>query len=113
MCSIPEPARTAAARCLHWRHAAFRVRPTPNGDAMTVTTATSGPAARPELEQTYRKILLRLIPFLMVLWVLAWLDRVNIGFVKLTMLDELKWTEAVYGLGAGIFFLGYFFFEVP
>ena len=49
----------------------------------------------------------------MVLWVLAWIDRVNIGFVKLTMLDDLKWSEAVYGLGAGIFFLGYFFFEVP
>jgi MFS family permease len=45
--------------------------------------------------------------------VLAWVDRVNVGFVKLTMLDELKWSEAVYGFGAGIFFLGYFFFEVP
>jgi MFS family permease len=49
----------------------------------------------------------------MVLWVLAWIDRVNIGFVKLTMLDDLQWSEAIYGLGAGIFFLGYFFFEVP
>src|SRR4030095_13391206 len=80
----------------------------------TAATATSGQAAaRPELEQTYRKILLRLIPFLMVLSVLAWIDRVNIGFVKLTMLDDLKWSEAGDGLGAGIFFLGYFFFEVP
>ena len=69
--------------------------------------------ARSELDATYRKIVLRLIPFLMVLWILAWIDRVNIGFVKLTMLDALKWSEAVYGLGAGIFFLGYFFFEVP
>ena len=68
---------------------------------------------RSELDSVYRKIFLRLIPFLMVLWVLAWIDRVNIGFVKLTMLDDLKWSEAVYGLGAGIFFLGYFFFEVP
>ncbi len=49
----------------------------------------------------------------MMLWVLAWIDRVNIGFVKLTMLDDLQWSEAIYGLGAGIFFLGYFFFEVP
>ena len=49
----------------------------------------------------------------MILWILAWIDRVNIGFVKLTMLDDLKWSEAVYGLGAGVFFLGYFFFEVP
>ncbi|SFU62811.1 Sugar phosphate permease [Polaromonas sp. YR568] len=69
--------------------------------------------AKTELDNVYRKIFLRLIPFLMVLWILAWIDRVNIGFVKLTMLDDLKWSEAVYGLGAGIFFLGYFFFEVP
>ncbi|MEO6322343.1 MAG: MFS transporter [Polaromonas sp.] len=69
--------------------------------------------AKTELDNVYKKIFLRLIPFLMVLWILAWIDRVNIGFVKLTMLDDLKWSEAVYGLGAGIFFLGYFFFEVP
>lgn len=83
---------------------------------MSIANADAAPPAshpRTELDLTYRKILLRLIPFLMVLWVLAWIDRVNIGFVKLTMLDDLKWSEAVYGLGAGIFFLGYFFFEVP
>ncbi|SDD12060.1 D-galactonate transporter [Cupriavidus sp. YR651] len=61
----------------------------------------------------YRKISWRLLPFLGVLWVLAWLDRVNIGFAKLQMLESLQFSEAVYGLGAGIFFLGYFFFEVP
>lgn len=84
---------------------------------MTSTTTAAAPA-RPsdtpsELDGVYRKIIWRLIPFLMLLWVLAWIDRVNIGFIKLTMLDELKWSEAMYGLGAGIFFLGYFFFEVP
>ena len=71
------------------------------------------PTPAAELDSVYRKIIWRLIPFLMLLWVLAWIDRVNIGFIKLTMLDELKWSEAIYGLGAGIFFLGYFFFEVP
>ena len=82
-------------------------------------SSVAAPRAQPgetrstELDGVYRKIFFRLIPFLMVLWILAWIDRVNIGFVKLTMLDELKWSEAVYGLGAGIFFLGYFFFEVP
>ena len=65
------------------------------------------------LDATYRRITWRIIPFLFVLWVLAWVDRVNVGFVKLTMLDELKWSETIYGLGAGIFFLGYFFFELP
>lgn len=62
---------------------------------------------------TYRKVSWRLLPFLGVLWVLAWLDRVNIGFAKLQMLQDLQFSEAVYGLGAGIFFLGYFLFEVP
>ena len=64
-------------------------------------------------DAVYRKVSWRLLPFLCILWVLAWLDRVNIGFAKLQMLDSLKFSEAVYGLGAGIFFLGYFFFEVP
>jgi MFS family permease len=75
-------------------------------------SATSG-ASVSELDTAYRRIFLRLLPFLMVLWILAWIDRVNIGFVKLTMLDDLKWSEAIYGFGAGVFFLGYFFFEVP
>lgn len=84
-------------------------------DSQAAATAPiTYPAAAPtELDGVYHKIILRLIPFLMLLWVLAWIDRVNVGFIKLTMLDELKWSEAVYGLGAGIFFLGYFFFEVP
>jgi len=64
-------------------------------------------------ESIYRKVFFRLVPFLMLLWIVAWIDRVNIGFVKLRMLDDLGWNEAIYGLGAGIFFLGYFLFEVP
>jgi MFS family permease len=44
---------------------------------------------------------------------MAYLDRVNVGFAKLQMLGDLKFSETVYGLGAGIFFLGYFIFEVP
>jgi D-galactonate transporter len=54
-----------------------------------------------------------LIPFLMILWILAWIDRVNVGFAKLQMSVDLKFSETVYGLGAGIFFIGYAFFEVP
>lgn len=62
---------------------------------------------------TYRKIAWRLLPFLVFLFVLAWIDRVNVGFAKLAMLDDLGFSEAVYGLGAGIFFIGYFLLEVP
>ncbi|MFE1951235.1 MFS transporter [Streptomyces sp. NPDC059524] len=69
--------------------------------------------AKAPLDPIYRKVFLRLLPFLMILWTLAWIDRVNIGFVKLTMTEDLGWSEAVYGLGAGIFFIGYFLFEVP
>ncbi|MDB6070519.1 MAG: Nitrate/nitrite transporter [Verrucomicrobiales bacterium] len=61
----------------------------------------------------YRKVTLRLIPFLFLCYVLAFLDRVNVGFAKLNMLSDLGFSEKVYGLGAGIFFLGYFLFEVP
>lgn len=53
------------------------------------------------------------MPFLFACYIFAYLDRVNVGFAKLRMLDALGFSEAVYGLGAGIFFLGYVLFEVP
>jgi D-galactonate transporter len=61
----------------------------------------------------YRKVGLRLIPFLLVCYIVAYLDRVNVGFAKLQMLGDLKLSDTVFGLGAGIFFIGYFLFEVP
>jgi D-galactonate transporter len=81
-------------------------------EASSARLHLAGVASTP-LDAAYRKVTWRLIPFLMILWILAWIDRVNIGFAKLQMLSDLKFSEAVYGLGAGIFFLGYFFFEVP
>ena len=62
---------------------------------------------------TYKKVGWRLIPFLLICYVVAYLDRVNVGFAKLQMLQDLKFSDTVYGLGAGIFFIGYFLFEVP
>lgn len=61
----------------------------------------------------YRKVSWRLIPILLASYILAYLDRVNIGFAKLQMLSDLKFSETIYGLGAGLFFIGYFLFEVP
>src|SRR4051812_3725579 len=55
----------------------------------------------------------RLLPFLFVLYVAAYLDRINIGFAQLQMKSALGFSDTVYGLGAGIFFIGYFLFEVP
>jgi D-galactonate transporter len=63
--------------------------------------------------QTYAKVTWRLLPFLLLCYVAAYLDRVNVGFAKLQMLNDLHFSETVYGLGAGIFFIGYFLFEVP
>ncbi|MCT9124922.1 MFS transporter [Cupriavidus gilardii] len=61
----------------------------------------------------YRKVSWGLVPFLLLCYVVAYLDRVNVGFAKLQMLNDLKFSETVYGLGAGVFFIGYFLFEVP
>ncbi|MHC8943879.1 D-galactonate transporter [Advenella incenata] len=81
-------------------------------NSSTATSPNLGTNAN-ELKATYAKIAWRLIPFLVFLFILAWLDRVNVGFAKLHMLQDLQFSEAVYGLGAGIFFIGYFLFEVP
>jgi len=62
---------------------------------------------------TTKKVTLRLIPFLFLCFVIAILDRVNIGFAALQMNEDLGFSDAVFGLGAGIFFFGYFLFEVP
>jgi D-galactonate transporter len=64
-------------------------------------------------KSAYRKIAFRLMPFLMLCYFCAYLDRVNVGFAKLQMMSDLQFSEAVYGLGAGIFFIGYFLCEVP
>jgi MFS family permease len=62
---------------------------------------------------TFARITWRLIPLLFAGYIAAYLDRVNVGFSKLQMASELKFSDAVYGFGAGIFFLGYFVLEVP
>src|SRR5215470_8902886 len=62
---------------------------------------------------TLRKITVRLIPFLFILYIVAWLDRVNVGFAALQMNADLGFSSAAFGLGSGVFFLGYCLFEVP
>ncbi len=64
-------------------------------------------------ERTYARVTLRLLPFLGLCYLIAYLDRVNVGFAKLHMLTDLGMSEAAYGFGAGIFFIGYFLLEVP
>ncbi|MXO58645.1 MFS transporter [Altererythrobacter salegens] len=71
-------------------------------------------AADPAFETaTYRKVAWKLIPLLFLGYFVAYLDRVNVGFAKLQMAGDLGFSDEVYGFGAGIFFFGYFLFEVP
>lgn len=63
--------------------------------------------------RTMRRVSLRIVPFIMLLYFVSFIDRVNIGFAALTMNKDLGFSPAVFGFGAGIFFWGYFLFEVP
>jgi MFS transporter, ACS family, tartrate transporter len=77
-------------------------------------TIASSANTKSELEtSTIRAISWRLIPFLVLAYFLSYLDRVNLGFAALTMNKELNFTPTIFSWGAGIFFIGYFLFEVP
>ena len=65
------------------------------------------------VDALYSKVSWRIIPLLLVCYMVAYLDRINIGYAQLQMKQVLTFSDAVYGLGAGLFFIGYFLFEVP
>src|ERR1700693_5563587 len=75
--------------------------------------SSSGIALDPMEAATIRKLRIRLLPFLFVLFVLAFVDRINLGFAALTMNRDLAITSQQFGFAAGVFFWGYFLFEVP
>nr|WP_230953602.1 MFS transporter [Burkholderia cepacia] len=79
-------------------------------DERKAIPADASPA---DLDALYRRIGWKLMPLLLVAQVLAYLDRVNVGAAKLQMAVDLGLSDTVYGIGAGIFFVGYFLFEVP
>ncbi|HXZ10314.1 MAG TPA: MFS transporter, partial [Paraburkholderia sp.] len=60
-----------------------------------------------------RKLMLRIIPFVMLLYFVSFLDRVNVGFAAMTMNKDIGLSPTAFGLGGGLFFIGYFLFEVP
>lgn len=83
-----------------------------------MNTNVSDPSSAKDVQETlrdsvYRKVTWRFLPLLCLCLIAAYLDRVNVGFAKLTMLDDLGFSNTVFGIGAGVFFLGYFLFEVP
>src|SRR5215470_7958935 len=71
------------------------------------------PRAIGNVEAIYDKIARRIMPFLVLLFVVAWLDRINVGFARLRMVSDLGFSDTAYGFGAGIFYLGYLLFEIP
>jgi sugar phosphate permease len=79
-------------------------------NAMAAATTTMKDEA---VDAVYRKVSWRIVPFLMLCYGVAFLDRINIGYAQLQMKQTLPFGDAVYGFGAGIFFVGYFLFEVP
>jgi len=80
----------------------------------TITRTAAAPAAVDEVEeQLYRKVMRRILPLLLLCYVVAYLDRVNVGFAKLQMIDDLGMSDSIYAIGASIFFWGYFLFEMP
>src|SRR2546428_79316 len=64
-------------------------------------------------ERTMRKVRRRILPVLFTLYAIAYLDRANVAFAKLTMTVDLGFSEAVFGFGAGVFFIGYLLLEIP
>src|SRR4029450_7316681 len=79
-----------------------------------MVAATATPIEEGGIEQgTMTKVMRRIIPFVFVCYVISYIDRINVGFAALTMNRDLGLTPAEFGLGAGLFFLGYFLFEIP
>src|SRR5262249_7228801 len=76
-----------------------------------MSTAIASPAIMPAI--TISKIRRRLLPFLFLLYIVAYLDRINIGFAAFTMNQELSITSTQFGFLTGVFFWGYFLFEIP
>lgn len=76
-------------------------------------TKEAGKAGLPDADRTIQKVRVRIIPFVFLLYIISFLDRINIGFAALTMNKELAITSKQFGLVAGIFFFGYFLFEIP
>src|SRR5438876_2414863 len=81
---------------------------------MRTTVTTASMPVTPSLEKrTVSRLLWRLLSFLFLLYIVAFLDRINVGFAALEMQKQLSLSDSVYGLAAGLFFLGYFFCQLP
>src|SRR5205807_7156079 len=82
-------------------------------DTEVIVANETETAAMPDERRIVRKLQMQIIPFVFLLYIISFLDRINIGFAALTMNKELAITSKQFGLVAGIFFFGYFLFEIP
>ena len=82
-------------------------------ERMVPRPAMDRPSDEIQESMILRKVALRLLPFLFLLYIVNIVDRMNVGFAKLRMMGDLGLDEKVYGLGAGLFYVGYMLFEVP
>ena len=74
---------------------------------------TPAPARAVDADSVYRKVLLHLLPLLIVVYIIAYIDRSNVGFAKLGFMRDLHFSDTVFGIGAGVFYAGYMIFEIP
>lgn len=77
------------------------------------TPAATGSHAGYTPESVYRKVTIRVVPLILICYFFGYLDRVNVGFAKLQMMSDLTLSETAYGVGAGLFFIGYLLLQVP
>jgi sugar phosphate permease len=81
--------------------------------ALSVGSTIAAPSDQIQQDAVFTKIIWRLMPMIFVAYLLAYLDRINVGYAQLQMKTALDFSDAVYGFGAGLFFLSYLVLEVP
>src|SRR5438105_8075372 len=90
-----------------------------NSHQATLHSSTADPRPGPlrphgtQADAVYRKVLLHLLPMLVVVYIIAYIDRSNVGFAKLGFIRDLGFSDTVFGIGAGVFYAGYMIFEIP
>src|SRR5262249_35757629 len=82
-------------------------------DILSATSMAPATSSLPIAERTRRRVTRRLMPFLLVLYIVAYVDRANVAFAGLDMTRDLGFSNKVFGFGIGIFFLGYVLLEIP
>ena len=77
------------------------------------SSAPRGETSSAEMTRLYRRVALRLLPFLLICYIVAMIDRLNVGYAKLQFMADLHFDEAVFGMAASSLYVGYILFEVP